>query len=206
VSDVKEWKDYCPSCGKIQAPQSIDAIAIKNGGVCQMCQFIKNCSDDSADIDGIEDTAPMKQIELGRGWFNESGYECEVTRITSTVIEYQYTGGPGFMALPISDFLKTFSKRSTADQILKDAIAIMVERGKSYDKNGNDKERSMPQIVAAFEAVTGIKLTPEQGNKFMVIVKLVRSEQGEDKPDNYIDGAAYMALAGEAAMESVTHG
>lgn len=151
TSYIDDWKGVCPSCNKIQAPQSIDAIAIKNGGVCQICQFIQNCSDDSADIQ----VAPSEQ--------------------------------------------------STADQILNDAIATMVERGKSYDKNGNDKERSMPQIVAAFEAVTGIKLTPEQGNKFMVIVKLVRSEQGEDKPDNYIDGAAYMALAGEAAMEGVTH-
>lgn len=86
-----------------------------------------------------------------------------------------------------------------AAQILNEAVATMVERGKSYDKDGNGSERSMDKIVAMFEALTGIAMTPAQGYKFMACLKLARSEQGEHKEDNYLDGAAYMALAGEAA-------
>ena len=86
-----------------------------------------------------------------------------------------------------------------AVQILNEAVAIMAERGKSYDKSGGEAERSMPKIVAMFNALTGHELTPEQGWKFMCCLKLARSEQGEYREDNYLDGAAYMALAGEEA-------
>ncbi|MGM8938137.1 DUF6378 domain-containing protein [Psychrobacter glaciei] len=86
-----------------------------------------------------------------------------------------------------------------AVQILTEAVAIMAERGKSYDKSGGEAERSMPKIVAMFNALTGHELTPEQGWKFMCCLKLARSEQGEYREDNYLDGAAYMALAGEEA-------
>lgn len=88
-----------------------------------------------------------------------------------------------------------------APQILQDAIDTMIERGKSYDKDG-DAERSMDKVVAMFEILTGIKMTAAQGYKFMVLLKQARSEQGADKLDNYIDGAAYMALAGEAAKDT----
>ena len=89
-----------------------------------------------------------------------------------------------------------------AVQILNEAVAIMAERGKSYDKSGGEAERSMPKIVAMFNALTGHELTPEQGWKFMCCLKLARSEQGEYREDNYIDGAAYMALAGEEVEAS----
>lgn len=101
-------------------------------------------------------------------------------------------------------------KKSEADdtpkaaQILNEAVATMVERGKSYDKDGNGSERSMDKIVAMFEALTSISLTPAQGYKFMACLKLARSEQGEHKEDNYLDGAAYMALAGEAASLEIS--
>ena len=90
-----------------------------------------------------------------------------------------------------------------AAQILNEAVAIMAERGKSYDKSGGEAERSMPKIVAMFNALTGHELTPEQGWKFMACLKLARSEQGEHREDNYLDGAAYFALAGEEAGENV---
>lgn len=88
-----------------------------------------------------------------------------------------------------------------AVQILSEAIEVMAERGKSYDKTGNNAERSMPKVVAMFNALTGHELTPAQGWKFMACLKLARSEQGEHREDNYLDGAAYFALAGEEAGE-----
>lgn len=88
-----------------------------------------------------------------------------------------------------------------AVQILNEAVQIMAERGKSYDKSGGQAERSMPKIVAMFNALTGHELTPAQGWKFMACLKLARSEQGEHREDNYLDGAAYFAPAGEEAGE-----
>ena len=57
----------------------------------------------------------------------------------------------------------------------------------------------MAATVAMFNALTGSSLSEEQGWKFMVCLKLVRSEQGEYRADNFVDGAAYFGLAGETA-------
>lgn len=89
-------------------------------------------------------------------------------------------------------------KQNKAIQILTEAIEVMAERGKTYDKAGG-QERSMGKTVAAFNALTGHSLTEEQGWAFMAILKLARSQQGEYKADNYLDGTAYFALMGEAA-------
>lgn len=85
-----------------------------------------------------------------------------------------------------------------ASDICKQAIETMAERGKTYDKQ-QQQERSMGKTVAAFNALTGHKLTEEQGWLFMVVLKMARAQQGEYKHDNYLDGTAYFALAGEAA-------
>jgi hypothetical protein len=45
-------------------------------------------------------------------------------------------------------------------------------------------------------------MTEEQGWLFMALLKMVRSQQGELRMDSYEDGAAYFALAGEAAKAS----
>jgi hypothetical protein len=50
-----------------------------------------------------------------------------------------------------------------------------------------------------FNLLTGCSLSHEDGWVFMGILKMVRSRQGQFKADNYEDGAAYFALAGEAA-------
>ncbi len=57
----------------------------------------------------------------------------------------------------------------------------------------------MEAAVGAFNAVEGLSLTATQGWRFMICLKLARASQGAHRPDNYVDGAAYCALAGEAA-------
>lgn len=84
-----------------------------------------------------------------------------------------------------------------ASQILKKAAGHMEDRASTYDKP--EGERSMGATVAAFYAITGHALTDEQGWLFMALLKMVRSQQGEFRSDSYEDGAAYFALAGEAA-------
>ena len=84
-----------------------------------------------------------------------------------------------------------------AEQILKAGIGHMQDRASTYDKP--EGERSMGAAVEAFRAVSGVVMTEEQGWLFMALLKAVRSQQGGFRGDSYEDGAAYFALAGEAA-------
>ena len=90
-------------------------------------------------------------------------------------------------------------QRITATQILVNAIQHLDNRAITYDKE--DGERSMARTVAVFNSLTNHNLTEEEGWMFMTILKMVRSQQGEFKADNYEDGAAYFALACETAAK-----
>ena len=90
------------------------------------------------------------------------------------------------------------SDGSTAANILTAALGHMRERAATYDKP--EGERSMGATVDAFLAVTGVSMTEEHGWLFMALLKAVRSQQGAYRADSYEDGAAYFALAGEAAV------
>ena len=90
------------------------------------------------------------------------------------------------------------SDGSTAANILTAALGHMRDRAATYDKP--EGERSMGATVDAFQAVTGVSITEEQGWLFMALLKAVRSQQGAYRADSYEDGAAYFALAGEAAV------
>ena len=92
----------------------------------------------------------------------------------------------------------TTSDGSTASNILRAAIGHMEDRAATYDKP--EGERSMGSTVLAFAAITGVLMTEEQGWLFMALLKAVRSQQGAYRSDSYEDGAAYFALAGEAAV------
>lgn len=86
-----------------------------------------------------------------------------------------------------------------AHEILEAGAGHLRDRAATYDKP--EGERSMAATVDAFRAVTGHDLTEEQGWLFMALLKAVRSQQGAFRADSYEDGAAYLALAGEAAHE-----
>ena len=85
----------------------------------------------------------------------------------------------------------------TAASMLTAALGHMEDRAKTYDAPGG--ERSMGKTVAAFNTITGLVLTEEQGWLFMEILKQVRSQQGGYRADNYEDMVAYAALRGECA-------
>ena len=85
----------------------------------------------------------------------------------------------------------------TAASMLTAALGHMEDRAKTYDAPGG--ERSMGKTVAAFNVITGLVLTEEQGWLFMEILKQVRSQQGDYRADNYADMVAYAALRGECA-------
>lgn len=89
-------------------------------------------------------------------------------------------------------------KPASATHLLDEARGCLMQRAVNYD--APEGERSMSKTVAAFNAIHGLGMTEVQGWQFMELLKIVRSSQGEPKSDNFIDGAAYAALAGEAAM------
>jgi len=79
--------------------------------------------------------------------------------------------------------------------MLEEAQSAIAQRGETRD---NNEERSMASCVAAFNGMFGHELTEEQGWWFMVLLKMSRSKGGKYNIDDYIDGAAYCALAGES--------
>lgn len=89
----------------------------------------------------------------------------------------------------------------TAASILSAGLGHMEDRAATYDKP--EGERSMAATVEAFKAVTGDGLvsSEERGWLFMVLLKMVRSQQGGLRMDSYEDGAAYCGLMGEAAAK-----
>jgi len=91
-----------------------------------------------------------------------------------------------------------------AQDFLNAGLGHMQDRAATYDKPTG--ERSMAATVGAFKCVSGVEMTEEQGWLFMGLLKMVRSQQGEFKADNYEDEAAYAALRGECAFAARSGG
>lgn len=89
----------------------------------------------------------------------------------------------------------------SAIELLEKAAGHLKDRAATYDNP--EGERSIGAAVKAFNAVTGDGLmdSEERGWLFMAILKMVRSQQGNYRADNYEDLAAYSALMGESACE-----
>lgn len=86
---------------------------------------------------------------------------------------------------------------STAPDLLNRAAQLLAERGKQYDKSG--EERSAAAIVAAFNIITKRDLTPGEGWLFMVLLKAVRFYSNTETPhrDSLEDMIAFAALHAE---------
>lgn len=86
---------------------------------------------------------------------------------------------------------------STAPELLNRAAQLLAERGKQYDKSG--EERSAAAIVAAFNIITKRDLTPGEGWLFMVLLKAVRFYSNTETPhrDSLEDMIAFVALHAE---------
>lgn len=90
--------------------------------------------------------------------------------------------------------------KKDANYFIDQAKKHMSDRAESYDNESG--ERSMLSTIRAFSDITGICMTEEHGWLFMGVLKMVRSQQGKFKSDNYEDGCAYFGLAGEAAAKN----
>ena len=87
----------------------------------------------------------------------------------------------------------------SATDLLQSAYEQIGDRAAERD---TETERSMCSTVNAFNALYGTNLTEEQGWMFMVFLKAARAKGGRVRVDDYVDGSAYFALAGEAAIKS----
>lgn len=85
----------------------------------------------------------------------------------------------------------------SAPAILQEASRCIADRASERDQ---ESERSMARCVAAFNAMYNLNLSEEQAWMFMVFLKAARASGGSFKLDDYVDGSAYFALAGESAM------
>lgn len=74
-------------------------------------------------------------------------------------------------------------------------------KDRASERDSDNGERSMLSTVNAFNAMYGTKLTEEQGWMFMVFLKASRAKGGLFRQDDYEDGSAYFALAGESAAK-----
>lgn len=87
----------------------------------------------------------------------------------------------------------------SATDLLQSAYDQIGDRAAERD---TEAERSMCSAVNAFNALYETNLTEEQGWMFMVFLKAARAKGGRVRVDDYVDGSAYFALAGEAAIKS----
>jgi uncharacterized membrane protein len=85
-----------------------------------------------------------------------------------------------------------------AHEFLGKAQALMLERGKQYDKP--EGERSMGTAVTAFNTITGQSLTEAEGWLLLQVLKDVRQWQNPASyhADSAEDCVAYAALKAEA--------
>lgn len=92
-----------------------------------------------------------------------------------------------------------------AQSILKDGWDAIQERSITRDDDG---DKSMSRAVEMFNAYMGGDryMSESDGWEFMSLLKKARSKQGNIHRDDYVDGAAYTALAGEARIREEAEG
>ncbi len=104
------------------------------------------------------------------------------------------------------DDLKAPAYGHDAPGFLLEAADTIGNRASERDQD--DGERSMARAVSMFNAWRGHEstypLSETEGWIFMVFLKLARAAGGTYKRDDFVDGAAYMALAGECAEREAT--
>lgn len=147
-------------------------------------------------------------IESAEGWHNEIETRLEA----AAEIERQAERIAALEAENINlRALRVACDESPATEGLKvataDAVSILVAAAdcigdRAAERDQPNGERSMSRAVAMFTAWRGDDAGPleeTEGWVFMALLKLARAACGRHRLDDYTDGAAYIALAGESA-------
>jgi hypothetical protein len=81
-------------------------------------------------------------------------------------------------------------------EILREAETLINgDRAQAY----GPLEENFGRIAAGWAVIFGVPVTPEQVARAMAWLKIARLNEGPHR-DSYVDGAAYMALAGELGL------
>ena len=160
-------------------------------------------------------TPAVLLLKINIKWRHRAkGYIVNVSSLSKDCVSYYFedptaTGQSGIICYNIAKFITEFepanfttsSHKTTvkAWELCDLANKTMQERGAQYDKDDKQEERSIGKVVQFFNTLKGTNLTEEDGWLFMAILKIVRSQQGDYRPDSYVDLVAYAALMGEAA-------
>lgn len=132
---------------------------------------------------------------IATGWNDdqlvEHGYSI---RTNDEITKYEQQS---LADLHLAHLFTPVQQPSTASDLLKQAEQLLTERGKQYDKSG--QERSSAKIVAAFNTITGRDLTPGEGWLFLMLLKAVRFYSNTETPhrDSLEDLISYAALHAE---------
>lgn len=91
------------------------------------------------------------------------------------------------------------AKPSAPDLLIMAADTI---GNRAAERDTADGERSMERAVQMFNVWRGpraaLGMTEHEGWAFMVFLKLARAAEGKHRQDDWVDGAAYMALCCES--------
>lgn len=174
---------------------------VKEFNGCRLSEICRHLFGSGLLFTAVEDAVLVNDALTRAGW-----RVSEVSEQGRHDYYYQRPGTADFDAPPpqpgpmaANDGSSKFSlieSPTTAVTILQDASSAVIGRADSRDVGG---ERSMPRAVEAFNALTGHRLTERDGWLLMVQLKAARATAGNHTPDDYVDGAAYFALAGERA-------
>lgn len=145
---------------------------------------------------GIYTVSEMGNLVFNKVIFAGGKFSCRELRKTDD--EYKVFNG---MITKINE-VEPPSFPKTASDYLKDGADLLSERGKQYDKSG--QERSMEKIVRIFNDMTGQDLTTVQGWYFMQVLKDVRFFQNPETihEDSLLDKISYAALLAEEALKN----
>lgn len=77
--------------------------------------------------------------------------------------------------------------------MLRAAADILEQRGTRYDGKGG-RERSVPDVVQAFNEATGRELAVAEGYEFLIALKRTRRRKDPKQIDTYVDELGYLAL------------
>lgn len=90
----------------------------------------------------------------------------------------------------------------SAPEFCEQAMNLMTERGKTYDSQGGEQERSMGKTIQAFNAITGRDLKESEGWLIQSILKRVRQYANPKfHRDSAEDAVAYSALEAESLAQ-----
>lgn len=153
--------------------------------------------------DGVYEVTGLGNI-CCNGFKVETGLNFE----THPRLSYRVENGVIHLLEDVSDqimdaVLDERVETKSASDYLNEAANLLSERGKQYDKPG--QERSMEKIVKIFNIQTGKNLTTVEGWYFMQVLKDVRFFQNTEKPheDSLLDGISYRGLMTEEALKDV---